>query len=218
MCLCNIAWTIDASILPVFFHEFQVVFGVSQTALQGLSSAKGITAALFGFPCGFVQELLPRPLLIGIGMAFWALGLFICAVAPTFEIIFAGRVLNGMGLGIVQPLLLSLVADKNAPTKRGSAFGSIFFVASVCNTLFTLFATTFTNASVGGIAGWRVSLLVVSIASAAIGLAILMLVDEPNAQRLLVAKKKAELDFGLCEEYAKGHPAFQVSNFRAHSL
>lgn len=193
MCFCNIAWTVDASILPVFFHEFQIIFGVSQTALNGLSSAKGITAALFGFPCGFVQELLPRPLLIGIGMMFWSAGLLICAFAPSFEIIFVGRVLNGMGLGIVQPLLLSLVADKNPPTKRGSAFGSIFFVGAICNTLFTLFATKYTTASVAGMAGWRISLLVVAVSSGLLGLAIMSFVTEPNAARLAASKGKNSL-------------------------
>lgn len=184
MCFCNIAWAIDASILPVFFVEFQVLFGVSQTALNGLSSAKGITAALFGFPCGFVQELLPRPLLIGLGMMFWTMGLLICAVAPSFEVIFLGRVLNGMGLGIVQPLLMSLVADKNPPSKRGSAFGSLFFFAAVFQTIFGRYATKYTTVSVAGIPGWRISLLIVAGFSGLLGITMMLFVKEPNAQRL----------------------------------
>eukprot|EP00928_Gymnodinium_smaydae_P038974 TRINITY_DN26744_c0_g1_i2.p1 TRINITY_DN26744_c0_g1~~TRINITY_DN26744_c0_g1_i2.p1 ORF type:complete len:593 (+),score=87.68 TRINITY_DN26744_c0_g1_i2:39-1781(+) len=190
MCLCNIAWTIDSSILPTFFHHFQITFGVSQTALNGLASAKGVTAALCGFPCGFLQEMLPRPLLIGIGMVFWAAGLLMCAVAPSFELIFAGRLLNGVGLGVVQPLLMSLIADKTQPTKRGSAFGSIYFVGAMCNTLFTLYATKYTATSILGFEGWRISLLVVSVFSGILGLLVLFCVEEPNAKRLADNKGK----------------------------
>mmetsp|Transcript_36553 Transcript_36553/g.113966 ORF Transcript_36553/g.113966 Transcript_36553/m.113966 type:complete len:514 (+) Transcript_36553:54-1595(+) len=189
LCLCNIAWTIDASILPIFFNEFQVQFGVSQTSLSMLSTAKGWSAALFAFPCGFLGELLPRPQLIGLGMLFWASGLGLCSAAWSFEVIFLGRVLNGIGLGIVQPLLLSLVADKNRPTRRGSAFGSIYFVGAVCNTIFSLVATKYADATVAGIAGWRASVAVVSIFSAMVGLAILLLVIEPNAQSLAESRK-----------------------------
>lgn len=189
MCLCNVAWTIDANILPVFFHEFQILFGVSQTALNTLSATKGITAALFAFPCGFLGELLPRPLVIGLGMIFWAAGLVVCAVAPSFEVIFVGRMLNGAGLGIVQPLLLSLVADKNAPTKRGSAFGSIYFTGAVCNTIFGFFATKYTTTMFGGIVGWRASLLFVAVLSCLVGVAVLFTVIEPNAHHLADARK-----------------------------
>jgi len=66
--LYNVAWTVDASILPIFFNELQVAFKVSQTSLSLLSTAKGWSAAFFAFPCGFVGELLPRPQLIAMGM------------------------------------------------------------------------------------------------------------------------------------------------------
>lgn len=190
MCLCNVAWTIDASILPIFFGEFQQLFHVSQTSLSMLSSAKGWSAALFAFPCGFMGELLPRPLLVGLGMIFWATGLALCAVAWRFEVLFVGRVLNGIGLGIVQPLLLSLVADKHAPTRRGSAFGSIYFVGAVCNTVFGLVATTFAATEVAGVAGWRISVGAVALFSGSIGAAIALLVVEPNAPFLVERRQR----------------------------
>jgi len=192
MCLCNVAWTIDASILPLFFDEFQHYFGASQTALSSLSTAKGIAAALFAFPCGFLGELVPRPLLVGLGMLFWSSGLALCAVAWNFEMIFLGRILNGVGLGIVQPLLLSLVADKNAPTKRGTAFGSIYFVGAVANTLFGLVATTFAATEIAGVPGWRLAIGTVVVFSMSVGLAILYFVQEPNDVAVLAEKRKEQ--------------------------
>mmetsp|Transcript_35847 Transcript_35847/g.114816 ORF Transcript_35847/g.114816 Transcript_35847/m.114816 type:complete len:373 (-) Transcript_35847:198-1316(-) len=80
-----------------------------------------------------------------------------------------------IGVGIVQPLLLSLVADKNPPTKRGSAFGSIYFTGAVCNTLFTYVATKYSVENVAGIDGWRISVLGVALFSAFVGLLIHLL-------------------------------------------
>merc|ERR1711972_385001 len=167
-----------------------------------LSTAKGWSAALFAFPCGFMGELLPRPMLVGLGMIFWAIGLGVCAAASSFEMLFVGRVCNGIGLGIVQPLLLSLVADKNAPTKRGSAFGSIYFVGAVCNTLFGFVATTFAATPVAGIAGWRFSVALVALFSAAVGLAIWLLIGEPNAPFL--AERRRE--HGIVSVFVKNMP------------
>jgi len=193
MCLCNIAWTLDSAILPIFFTEFQLLFGVDQTSLSLLSTAKGWSAALFAFPCGFVGELLPRPLLVGLGMLFWSSGLMLCSVAWSFEVLFVGRVLNGVGLGIVQPLLLSMLADKSRPTKRGFAFGSLFFTGAVCNTIFCLVATTFAADTILGIAVWRVSVAAVATFSAIVGLCIMFFVSEPNKD--LLAEKRRTTGF-----------------------
>jgi len=213
LCLCNVAWTIDASILPIFFNEFQVHFGVSQTSLSLLSTTKGWAAALFAFPCGFLGELLPRPRLIWLGMLFWAAGLGLCAVAWSFEVVFLGRALNGVGLGMVQPLLLSLVADKNRPTRRGSAFGSIYFVGAVCNTVFTLVATRNAARVVAGVAGWRVSVAAVALFSAVVGMAILAFVGEPNAQSLAESRRRQTFASVFVDNMPKvrqlfGYPTF----------
>jgi len=201
MCLCNVAWTIDAAILPLFYKEYQDLFHVSQTQLSMLSTVKGWTAAAFSFPCGFLGEMLPRPQLIGAGMLFWATGLVVCSMASSFEMLFIGRVLNGMGLGVVQPLLLSLVADKNPPTKRGSAFGSLFFVGQVCNTLFGFVATSFANVTVFGVQGWRVSVMALAAFSSIIGAAVLAWIQEPHAGELAQRARA-----GMCSVFVKNLP------------
>ena len=189
LCLCTVAWTIDSFILPLFFKEFQELFGVSQTSLSFLSTTKGWAAAISAFPCGFMGEMLPRPRLIGCGMLLWAAGLVVCSASRSFQMLFVGRILNGIGLGAVHPLLLSLVADKNAPTKRGSAYGSIFFTGAICNSLFGLLATSYAAVPIAGIMGWRFSIAMVAIFSALVGVAFLGCVEEPNAQHLKERKR-----------------------------
>merc|ERR1719162_548812 len=137
----------------------------------------------------------------------------LCAVAWRFEVLFAGRILNGIGLGIVQPLLLSLVADKNPPTKRGSAFGSIFFTGQVGNTLFSLFATTFAADTILGIAGWRVSITIVAVFSAVVGILIWLLIIEPNADQLAERRKTTGFVSVFTQNMPKVWGLFKVPTF-----
>mmetsp|Transcript_84544 Transcript_84544/g.220042 ORF Transcript_84544/g.220042 Transcript_84544/m.220042 type:complete len:528 (-) Transcript_84544:138-1721(-) len=202
MALCNIAWTIDASLLPTFFHEYQELFKVSQTELSMLATVKGVVAAMFAFPAGFVGELLPRPQVIGLGMLFWAGGLMICGMAGSFQVMVCGRMLNGMGLGIVQPLLMSLVADRNPPAKRGTAFGGLFFTGNVVNTIFTQVATRYAAVHVFGVAGWRLSILGVAAFSASIGLLIMRKIRETNEEELAERRKQE----GLFTVFVKNLP------------
>mmetsp|Transcript_109420 Transcript_109420/g.282854 ORF Transcript_109420/g.282854 Transcript_109420/m.282854 type:complete len:511 (+) Transcript_109420:111-1643(+) len=189
MCLCNVAWTIDYALLPTFFTEFQVRFDASQTSLSMLTTTKGVVAALFAFPAGFVGELLPRPQLIGLGMVFWSLGLVLCSMAWSLEVLLLGRIFNGMGIGMVQPLLLSLVADQTQPTKRGFAFGSVYFTGAVCNSVFTQVATAYAATIVFGVEGWRISIAGVAAFSVLVGAAIMLIVEEPNAAELAERRK-----------------------------
>jgi predicted MFS family arabinose efflux permease len=193
LCLAMVAWTIDASVLPNFFREFQILFGVGQADLNTLHACKGWAAAIFALPCAFVGELLPRPQLIGMGMVFWAAGLALCAGSRSFELLFVARVLNGIGLGIVQPLLCSLVADTNRPTKRGSAFGAMFFTGNVCQTIFNYFATKYAVTEIAGMVGWRWSLLAVAAFSSLTGMLIMGVVTEPSKE--LVAQRRETTTF-----------------------
>jgi len=213
LCLCNIAWTIDAALLPYFFKEFQVLFRVSQTSLSMLSTVKGWTAAIFAFPCGFMSEMLPRPQLVGLGMMFWACGLALCGMAASFEMLFAGRMLNGVGLGIVQPLLYSMVADKNPPSKRGTAFGALFFAGQVCQTLFGFFATKYAAQSLFGFPGWRWSIAFVVVLSALVGLLIVLTVEEPNAPFLAERRKQHSCCSVIIQNMPKVFSLFRYPTF-----
>ena len=39
--------------------------------------------------------------------------------------------INGVGLALVIPCIQSLIADYNPPERRGTAFGTLFFVSSM---------------------------------------------------------------------------------------
>eukprot|EP00913_Durusdinium_trenchii_P000887 g825.t1 len=94
------------------------------------------------------------------------------------------RALNGVGLGIVQPLLFSLVADKSSVYGRGKAFGFLLSTGSLGQTAFTAFATSIAPLQIGAIAGWQFALTIIASLSVLVGLLVWCLVtDVPRAEQ-----------------------------------
>jgi MFS family permease len=178
-----IMWQLDANVLQTFGHQLQVTFKVSQTSIGTMSSVKGWVSMIVGIPVAFMAERVSRVKLICVGCIIWGLGLLICGVAPSFQIILIGRILNGVGLGIVKPLVFSLVADKNPPSKRGMAFGMLYFTAALGNSMITPVLIASAEDVSFGIAGWRVSCMAIAIASSVIGVVVLFAVVETNTMQ-----------------------------------
>jgi MFS family permease len=175
-----IMWQLDASVLQTFGHQLQVTFKVTQTDLGTMSSVKGWVSMIVGLPVAFMAERVSRVKLTCIGCIIWGFGLLICGIAPSFQMVLFGRILNGAGLGIVKPLLFSLVADKNPPSTRGMAFGMLYFTAALGNTVITPVSIAYAEDVIFGVAGWRVSCMAIAVASSLIGLVLLFVVGETN--------------------------------------
>jgi predicted MFS family arabinose efflux permease len=143
-------------------------------------------------------------------MVFWSAGLAVCAMSGSFELLFVARVLNGIGLGIVQPLLCSLVADTHRPTKRGSAFGAIWFTGSVFTTIFNYFATRYAVTDIAGMVGWRWSLLVVAAFSSLTGGLIMCVVTEPNQQQVAQRRETTTFASAFRQNLPKVRELFKI--------
>ena len=92
------------------------------------------------------------------------------------------RALNGVGLGIVQPLLMSLVADKSHASGRGKAFGFLQFSGNMGQTAFTALATGIASYQVMSMAGWQFALVIVALLSVVVGTLCVLLVRDHRDQ------------------------------------
>ncbi|CAJ1345244.1 unnamed protein product, partial [Effrenium voratum] len=167
-----VMWNTDNMALPAVYTEIAKHFNLSPADLSNLGLVRGIFESVFALPAGFLADRLPRPQLILAGSMIWAVGLIGCAFSPDLLCMTIFRAVNGIGLGIVQPLLFSLVADKSGIYGRGKAFGCLIFTGQLGQTAFTAFATTVASTQVGSIAGWQFALLVIAIVSAFVGVAV----------------------------------------------
>ncbi|WP_405720579.1 MFS transporter [Streptomyces sp. NBC_01537] len=92
----------------------------------GMLAGAGLAGAL-------VHRMGPRALIIG-SVGLFSAGMVLSAVAPDSTLFGAGRLVTGLGLGIVMPTLNSYVADLSTPGRRnrniatvmsGYAFGGL---------------------------------------------------------------------------------------------
>lgn len=164
--------------LPAVYAEIAQHFQLTPGDLGGLGLARGIFESICALPAGFLADRLPRPRLIALGCNIWALGLVGCAFSPNLRWMIIFRAVNGVGLGIVQPLLFSLIADKSGASGRGRAFGFLLCTGNLGQTAFTACATAIAPLQLGGVAGWQCALILISALSALIGLLVLLLVTD----------------------------------------
>ena len=111
LCLVMVMWHTDHLALPAVYSEIARDFETTPGGLAGLGLVRGLSESLFALPSGFLADRLPRPLLVCLGAQIWAAGLVGCSFASDLQWMTTFRAVNGMGLGIVQPLLFSLVAE-----------------------------------------------------------------------------------------------------------
>ena len=114
-------------IINILIDPISLEFSLTDTQasyLQGPPFA--IVYGLMVIPMGLLADRGNRVLLLSSGAALWSLGTVICGVAPTFELLFAARMLVGLGEAALLPAAVSLIGDAFEENRRGLAMG-IFF-------------------------------------------------------------------------------------------
>lgn len=201
--LVMIMWNTDNWVLPAVYTEIARHFNASPGDLASLGLVRGIFESVFALPSGFLADKLPRPLLVWLGAVVWAAALVGVTFSPSLSWMIFFRALNGVGLGIVQPLLFSLVADKSEAHGRGKAFGFLQFSGNVGQTAVTALATGIATYQIMSIAGWQFALLIVAVLSAVVGTLCVLLVDDqrerdPRSMMAIVCEETPKLRHIVC--------------------
>ena len=119
--------TIMSVALPVLMRDLDI----AAEAAQWLTTAFMLTMAVVIPITGFLlQRLNTRPVFLA-AMSLFSAGTFISAMAPGFEVLLAGRVIQASGTAIMMPLLMTTVLNLVPPATRGRTMGNISIVISV---------------------------------------------------------------------------------------
>ncbi len=114
--------------------EYMRVMGISADKFGFMVSAYAISAGVFGAAGGFVLDLFDRKrALLGLFLGF-TIGTLCCALAPTYSLLVAGRIVAGGFGGVTGALIMAVVGDVIPEKRRGAAMGwimSAFSMASV---------------------------------------------------------------------------------------
>jgi MFS family permease len=139
----------------------------------------------------------PRKTLLCLGAGGWSLLSLTLAFVSTFEMMAILRCMNGTMLGMLVPIVQSIVADESEVRDRGYNFGWIDMCNKAIGQTVAIFAvTSMSNMTIFGMDGWRVAFLAVGVLSLVLALAVALLMQEkprswkPERVGIIVEAKK----------------------------
>ncbi|WP_422122634.1 DHA2 family efflux MFS transporter permease subunit [Planococcus sp. X10-3] len=114
--------------LPEIMADFGIKAATAQWLVTGYMLVNGILIPASAY---FIQRFSNRSVFIA-AMSLFSLGTLIAGLAPTFEVLFAGRLLQASGSALMMPLLMNVMLAAFPVEKRGTAmgyFGLVMIVA-----------------------------------------------------------------------------------------
>jgi len=116
---------------PQYMRVFHIGPGEFGLIVSAYAISAGITGVLAGF---FLDRFDRKPALLVLYIGF-SLGTLFCALAPSYHLLVAARVVAGAFGGVAGALILAIIGDVVPEERRGAAMGlvmSSFSVASIC--------------------------------------------------------------------------------------
>lgn len=122
---------LNETILSVALRDLTVVFDVSTTTAQWLTSGFLLTMAVVIPTTGFLLErFTPRQVFL-VSLTLFTLGTLLSGAAHTFWLLLAGRIVQACGTAVMLPLLMTSVMRLVPPQRRGATMGTISIVIAV---------------------------------------------------------------------------------------
>ncbi|WP_161878842.1 MDR family MFS transporter [Alkalibacterium sp. MB6] len=117
--------------LPTMITDLNVTPTIGQWTVSGYTLVKGIMVPITAFA---MNKFRSRNLFVMMMMIFGA-GSLIAGLGVNFHMVLAGTLLQGIGAGMVIPLMQTIILTVSPPEKRGSAMGLMGIVLGLGPTL-----------------------------------------------------------------------------------
>jgi MFS family permease len=114
---------IDGTIVTVALPSVGNELSVSSHRLSGVLTAYFLAYGIMLFPGGSLVDRLGSRRVAFTGLTFFAAGAVIGALAQSFGLLVASRVVPGAGAGLVSPASLAGAVSGYPPERRGAALG-----------------------------------------------------------------------------------------------
>lgn len=122
--LALLAYT-DRLVLSVLVDPLRRSLGISDAAVSLLQGAAFTIVYVFAsLPLGRLADRRQRKSLLIAGALLWCFATVLCGLARSFDILFAGRLLIGVGEATIVPAAVSMIADSFPPARLGTAIGT----------------------------------------------------------------------------------------------
>src|SRR3954454_8516755 len=126
---------VDFLIIMPLGPQYMRVFAINPGQFGLIVSAYAVSAGICGIAASFFLDRFDRKLALLSLYSGFTIGTLFCALAPTYPLLVAARVVAGAFGGVAGALILAIVGDVVPEERRGAAMGlvmSSFSVASVC--------------------------------------------------------------------------------------
>jgi predicted MFS family arabinose efflux permease len=167
--LANFAASLSARALDPVLPHVADDFGISIAAAASFSAVFAFTFAVIQPVLGAAADMFGKARLMIVCLVLLGAANILGALSTSFPLLFASRILAGIGSGGVFPVALSLTSDLVAPAKRQVAIGRTLAGSMTGNLLGASF-----SGIIGDFLGWRgvlgvlgVLVIVASVAVAA---------------------------------------------------
>ncbi len=117
--ITSVVSTIMSTALPVIMKEFTIP--ASQAQL--LTSIYSLVSGIMILAMAFVVKKYPTRNLFFISIFLFTAGVLLCAVAPNFYVMLIGRIIQGVGYGIIISMTQMVILIIIPEGKRGFAMG-----------------------------------------------------------------------------------------------
>jgi predicted MFS family arabinose efflux permease len=148
--LATFAASLSARALDPVLPHVADDFGVSIAAAAGFSAVFAFTFAIIQPALGATADLFGKARLMIVCLVLLGLANILGAMATSFPLLFATRILAGIGSGGVFPIALGLTSDLVGPEKRQIAIGRTLMGSMTGNLL-----GASASGLIGDFLGWR---------------------------------------------------------------
>jgi predicted MFS family arabinose efflux permease len=156
--LATFAASLSARALDPVLPHVADDFGVSIAAAAGFSAVFAFTFAIIQPALGATADLFGKARLMIVCLVLLGLANILGAMATSFPLLFATRILAGIGSGGVFPIALGLTSDLVGPEKRQIAIGRTLMGSMTGNLL-----GASASGLIGDFLGWRGVLAVLGV-------------------------------------------------------
>ena len=122
---------LNETIMGVALPRLMTDLDITAATAQWVSTAFMLTMAVVIPVTGFVLQRVTTRAAFAAAMGLFSLGTLVSALAPGFEVLVVGRVVQASGTAIMLPLLMTTVMTVTPPASRGRTMGNISVVISV---------------------------------------------------------------------------------------
>ena len=122
---------LNETIMNVALPRLMTELSVSASTVQWLATAFMLTMAVVIPTTGFILQRFSTRQVFIAAMGLFCAGTLLAGIAPNFELLLAGRVVQASGTALMLPLLITTILTLVPPESRGAVMGRVSIVISV---------------------------------------------------------------------------------------